>query len=359
MQTIIIQKDKFNHLGTARTITCKSVLTSLLLLIVSLRMHKPATLLLHLYSICTVAATTTGTSIDNLNTTFSSSDYQFFQLLCSSDLNIGRGHGYVDCSQNEPLLTPGSCATFDEDRGVLSLFSCSDFQPNVSISESIKLPRNVSHLNDIVCGLLNRNGLVCSECADGFGPSITSLGYRCIKCTDTWYRVPLFLFPEFVPVTVFYLIVLVFQIRITLAPMPCFIMCTQLAVICLKSFPFAFADTWKLKLDVKVMVTLYGLFILNFSHNNILPPYCVSSKLKPIHLGLINYISVFYPILLIFLTWVCVELHGRNFRPLVWLWRPFHRCFVQLRRGWDTKSDIIDVFITFSFFLMISFYFRQ
>ena len=29
------------------------------------------------------------------------------------------------------------------------------------------------------------------------------------------------------------------------------------------------------------------------------------------------------------------------------LWRPFHRCFVRLRRGWDAKSDIIDVFITF------------
>ena len=57
--------------------------------------------------------------------------------------------------------------------------------------------------------------------------------------------------------------------------------------------------------------------------------------------------------MLIFLTWVCVELHGRNFRPLVWLWRPFHRCFVRLRRGWDTKSDIIDAFTTF-FFLTYS-----
>ena len=79
----------------------------------------------------------------------------------------------------------------------------------------------------------------------------------------------------------------------------------------------------------------------------------MSSKLKFIHLAFLGYISAFYPILLIFLTWVCVELHGRNFRPLVWLWRPFHRCFVRLRRGWDTKSDIIDVFATF-FFLSCS-----
>ena len=66
-----------------------------------------------------------------------------------------------------------------------------------------------------------------------------------------------------------------------------------------------------------------------------------------------QYISAFYPPLLICLTWICVELHGRIFRHLVWLWRPFHRYFVRLRRGWDTKSDIIDVFTTF-FFLTYS-----
>ena len=179
---------------------------------------------------------------------------------------------------------------------------------------------------------------------------MTSFGYKCVNCTDAWYRVPLFLVLEFAPITLFYLIVLVFQIRIMSAPMPCFIMYAQLMVISLNISPtlfFAFSDDWKLKLDVKIMLILYGLFNLNLSHNSIFPPYCVSSKLNPIHLSIINYMSVFYPILLIFLTWLCVELHGRNFRPLVWLWRPFHRCFVQLRRGWDTKSDIIDVFNTF------------
>ena len=35
----------------------------------------------------------------------------------------------------------------------------------------------------------------------------------------------------------------------------------------------------------------------------------------------------------------------------MWLWRPFHRCFVHLRRGWNTKSDIIDVFA--SLFLLL------
>ena len=132
---------------------------------------------------------------------------QHFTLLCSSDLN--RIYGYVDCSQNEPLLTPGSCATYDKDKGVLSLFSCPDFQPNVAVKESIKLPRNLSQLNDNVCGPLNRKDTMCCECADGFGLSLTSFGYKCVKCTDAaWYGVPLFLLLEFGPITVVYCIVL-------------------------------------------------------------------------------------------------------------------------------------------------------
>ena len=90
----------------------------------------------------------------------------------------------------------------------------------------------------------------------------------------------------------------------------------------------------------------YGVWNLDLARY-ILPPFCVSSKLQLIHIELLSYISVVYPLFLIFLTWVCVELHGRNFKPFVLLWRPFHECLVRLQRGWDTRSDIIDVFATF------------
>ena len=202
-----------------------------------------------------------------------------------------------------------------------------------------------------MCGPLNRKGLVCSECADGFGPSY---GYRCVNCTDAWYGVPLFLFLEFVPITVFYLIILVFQISVTSAPMPCFIMYAQLIVT---AFDFEtirssqlhkmmFNENGDHRVDMKIIHSFYGVFNLDFFHL-VVPPFCISSKLKSIHIALLGYISVFYPMLLICLTWVSVELHDHNFRPLVCLWRPFHRCFVRLRRGWDTKSDITDVFATF------------
>ena len=104
-----------------------------------------------------------------------------------------------------------------------------------------------------------------------------------------------------------------------------------------------------LRTGTKILLTLYGVFNLDF-FQYVLPLFCISSQLRPIHVFSLGYFSAFYPFLLILLTWLCVELHGRNFRPIVCLWRPFHGCFVCLKRGWNTKSDLIDVFA--SFFLL-------
>ena len=287
----------------------------------------------------------------------SSASNQQSQLLCLNS------HYYTfGCSQDGPILKAGRCATYSGDTKLVSILNCPYFQPdghNFTAEGLLLLPRNLSQLNDYMCGPLNRKGLVCSECADGFGPSGTPFGYRCVNCTDARYGVPLFLFLEFVPITAFYVIVLAFQISTTSAPMPCFIFCSQFIVIAFYSInilhgqnKLLITDQWDIRLDMKIVLALYQVLNLDLGQN-LLAPYCVSNKLKFIHIAFLGYISALYPIMLIFLTWVCVELHGHNFRPLVWLWRPFHRCFVRLRRGWDTKSDIIDAFTTF-FFLTYS-----
>ena len=277
-------------------------------------------------------------------------------LLCNNSVYI---FDQLHCAKSGPQLDNDYCVTYNENTKIISVFNCPYFQRNCHITKYgwTILPRNLSQLNDYMCGSQNRKGLVCSECADGFGPSVTSFGYKCANCTDAWYGVPLFLFLEFVPIMIFYFIILAFQISVISAPMPCFIMYAQFAII---AFDYGTSNTpllekiipkqdWNRRLDIRIGLLLYRVFNLEFGHY-LIPPFCVSSKLKFIHMACLGYISAFYPLFLIFLTWVCVELHGRNFRPLVWLWRPFHRCFVRLKRGWDTKSDIIDVFTTFFLF---------
>ena len=214
----------------------------------------------------------------------------------------------------------------------------------------IKLPDNISELNDYMCGPMNRKGFLCKDCIDGFAVSVTSVGYKCSNCTDVWYGVPLYLVLELAPVTAFYLLILVFQIHITSAPMTSFIMYSQSVMFVFlidRPSPLEkIIPQHEKNLLFNINLFLYGMWNLDFIRY-IVPPFCISSDLNLTYTILFGYISVFYPLCLIILTWFCIELHGRNFRPIVCLWRPFHNCFVKLRRGWNVKSDIIDVFSAF------------
>ena len=112
--------------------------------------------------------------------------------------------GRITCSNNGPIMEIGSCATYDESTQVLSFSMCSN-QAEVNdydrstIFWYIQLPTVLTELNDYMCGPLNRKGLVCSECADGFGPSVTSFGYsyKCINCTNAGYGVVYFFLSGF------------------------------------------------------------------------------------------------------------------------------------------------------------------
>ena len=108
--------------------------------------------------------------------------------LCLDSTTSGYNCSLLICSNNQALLVSGFCATFNEDNRLLSVVNCPYFEPslyNITNLGYILLPRNLSQLNDYMCAPLNRKGLVCSECADGFGPSVTSFGYKCANCTNS------------------------------------------------------------------------------------------------------------------------------------------------------------------------------
>ena len=129
-------------------------------------------------------------------------------------------------TDSEALLNFGYCMTYNNKDGTISIGQRASFMVhnrNVSERNYLRLPKNVSELNDYMCTPMNRKGLVCSECIDGFGPSVFSYGFQCTNCTDSWYEIPVYLLLEFVPITVFYLFILAFQISVTMAPMASFV----------------------------------------------------------------------------------------------------------------------------------------
>ena len=216
----------------------------------------------------------------------------------------------------------GYCITYDEKDKTFQLNSCHYFQSEGHIITEqgyVKLPDNISELNDYMCGLMNRKGPLCGKCIDGFGPSLTSDIFTCSNCTNVWYGLPLYLLVEFLPITVLYLIVLTFQFSFTSSPMTCFVLYSHIILFALqydRNAPLGLLLYQLGSVKLSIVKTIHGvtnLEILRF----LVPPFCVSSKLQFVHISFLEYLTAFYPLFLILLTWICIKLHDRNFRPLV------------------------------------------
>ena len=182
----------------------------------------------------------------------------------------------IVCVNEKAELGYNLCMTYDEST-IISIGFCPYFDlSNYNISKPgyISLPDNISELNDFMCGPMNRKGLVCSECIDGYGPSVTSIKFRCSDCSNAWYGVLLYLLLESVPVTVFYLVLLIFQINLTSAPVISFILYSNFILLSIR------LNTTNLdQFQIEQKNFFQHLDFFRF----IIPPFCVAPNLKTIH----------------------------------------------------------------------------
>ena len=246
----------------------------------------------------------------------------------------------VYCGPNFTLLHFSFCMTYNSTTGATEFGAC----PYIAHYNTtrfhgvfyIQLPSNVSSLNEFMCGPLNREGPLCGECKDGYGIALYSYTLECSKCWGHGYGWVLYYFLELFPITVMYFLVVIFHVRATSSSLSALVFMSQIVVYATKlnvsihmyieneltGFPYV---------TLKVLLVLCGIWSLDY-FRSVIPPFCVSSHITTIYALALEYLVALYPIFLILLTYVCIKLHDNNFRPVVWLWKPFHRHFVHLRR---------------------------
>ena len=267
----------------------------------------------------------------------------------------------IKCDSDFPLLYLGYCMTCNNATGATEFGPCPyvtryNTTTNVDHAFYIQLPSNVSSLNEFMCGPLNREGELCGKCKDGYGIALYSYTLECSKCWGHGYGWVLYYFLELFPITVMYCLVVIFHIKATSSPLSVFVFMSQIVVYTIRlnvplhmyienevtGFPYV---------ALKVVLVLCGIWSLDF-FRSVVPPFCVSSNIKTIYALALEYLVAVYPIFLILITYICIKLHDNNFRPVVLLWKPFHRYFVHFRRRWDSTASIINAFTTF---LLLSF----
>ena len=266
----------------------------------------------------------------------------------------------VRCDSDSLFLLLGNCMTYNSTTDITEVGSCQYVQHlNITSVDHvlyIQLPNNVSLLNEFMCGTLNREGPLCGHCRDGYGIALYSYTLECSKCWGHGYGWVLYYFLELFPITVMYFLVVIFHIRATSSPLSALVFISQIVVYTIRGNVHLYTYVANIVTGfpyvvLQVLLVLCSIWSLDF-FRFVIPPFCVSSNIKAVHALALEYLVAFYPIFLILLTYVSIKLHDNNFRPVVWLWKPFHRHFAHFRRRWDSKASIVNAFTTF---LLLSF----
>ena len=277
---------------------------------------------------------------------------------CGSDLD-----GIMRCSDHTHLLENAIldcyCMTADEehDGAVVvgaCIFNCAVDRSNNTTKTRYgrdevyhRMPLNRSLLVDAMCGKrLNRMGRSCGQCQDGYHPPSYSYDIACVNCTTSPLHWVAYISIAFLPLTIFYVFVLAFRINPLSPTLSSYVLFAQIiaspanarvVIEALKNHP-------SLQLTSKVVLAVYSIWNLDF-FKTFSPPICLN--LDEMQTLTLDYATAVYPLLLVVVTYMLMQLHARGCLLLNILWFPFKRCHSQLQSRVHTKVSVIDVFASF------------
>ena len=222
---------------------------------------------------------------------------------------------------------------------------------------SQRLPRNLSvseiYEDSRLCSFYNRKGQLCGECAENYTLPASSYHFGCVECksyNNGWIK---FIVAAFLPLTIFYMIVIVFRISVTSSTLNALVMVSQITA----SPPMVreiyshnlVSDSYRVinfsQFICQLAIAIITIWNLDF-FRSLYGYICIHPDLNYQHILLLEYAIGIYPLFLILLTFILIKMHD-NFALVVWLWKPFHRCLALFRRQWNIRNYLVHAFATF------------
>ena len=208
-----------------------------------------------------------------------------------------------------------------------------------------RVPANRSQINEVMCSLFNRGGRLCGTCRNGYSPLVYSYQLDCKQCSDTEskYNWAVFIVVAFIPLTIFYIFVVLFKFNANSPHLHGLVLFAQ--IMGAPANIRALTQGWKFGTAVnfvsKLLATLYGIWNLDY-FRTVYPDICL--RLTTLQALSLDYAIAFYPLFLILVSYAVMSLHSRI--PIS-LWNPIKRCLLKYRNECSTKLSMIDVFATF------------
>ena len=239
------------------------------------------------------------------------------------------------------------CVTFEPETNRLFEGSCIENCENFKdIQEHLQLPFNVSKLNEVVCEeKFKRTGRLCGKCLPGHSPLAYSYDMRCVKCPEGNRNIWKYILMAFGPLTVFYFLVLFLKINVTSSHLHGYIIFCQIIAtpIFARNIVMYNQNHPHVAPLIQTVGVVYMMWNLDFFHDF----FDICLDMSTLSVLALDYAVAFYPLLLTVISYLLIELHSRNVRIVVILWKPFYSLLSFVRRNWDSRTTVIDAYATF------------
>ena len=171
-----------------------------------------------------------------------------------------------DYNSTSVSISPFACISYNKSSGIaLGLCpynSCTQRTEDQCTGRGIrfvKVPRNRSQINDVICGEINRTCYLCSKCVDGLGPTVFHYNMPCLKCLGHvrgWllYATLAFLFP-----TLFFILLTALQIRVSSCALDSVVLMCQVIVSHVNWAPGYLSVHEPIRTLYGVLLTVYGM----------------------------------------------------------------------------------------------------
>ena len=257
---------------------------------------------------------------------------------------------HCSCGGNQVEIEKSVCVTSSEQEHDYYVGKC-PFRHhfNNTNRKFSELPTNASELDEVMCGPYNRKGLLCGECKEGYGPAVYSMNLKCANCSEE-FTIYFYLLLQFVPTLLIFTCLVVFRFNITSGPLLGYVLFCQISigVAHRHHFPYEF-----IKSNISAPLEQLLLFSVTVSQfwslqyfKAIIPPICISEKLTSIHVHMLNFIPATFPFILVIVSCILMELHARNYRIVVFLWKPFSNILSKTNITVNASNAVFHAFAT-------------
>ena len=202
---------------------------------------------------------------------------------------------------------------------------------------------STSQINGFMCGTFNRRGQLCGSCVPGHAPPVYSYSPSCVNCTTTnWTK---YFAVSLLPVTAFFIFVIIFRVSATSPKLNAFILCIQIVLSPHNSRILA-ATSFKRNNFYFFLASWFGIWNLDF-FRMVYTPFCLQPQTNSLHVISLDYLIAVYSLMLVALSFGLAVLYDHNVKLIVCLWKPLVPIFIKFRRDWNIRNSLLEAFATF------------